>query len=82
MDFSQIIKEQREELEEIEQRERIIGREGLEKTKEFLKYPNILAVMGVRRCGKSIFSYLFANRLRRTKRVIITGSNYNSFCSS
>jgi len=37
MDFSQIIKEQREELEEIEQRERIIGREGLEKTKEFLK---------------------------------------------
>ena len=130
MDFSQIIKEQREELEEIEQRERIIGREGLEKTKEFLKYPNILAVMGVRRCGKSIFSYLlakrnkfgyinfdderlsgikpqdlnrilqsfyelygdvdyiildelqnvkkwelFANRLRRTKRVIITGSN-------
>lgn len=30
MDFSQIIKEQREELEEIEQRERIIGREGLE----------------------------------------------------
>lgn len=130
MDFSQIIKEQREELEEIEQRERIIGREGLEKTKGFLKYPNILAVMGVRRCGKSIFSYLlakrnkfgyinfdderlsgikpqdlnrilqsfyelygdvdyiildelqnvkkwelFANRLRRTKRVIITGSN-------
>lgn len=130
MDFSQIIKEQREELEEVEQRERIIGRDGLEKTAAFLKHPNILAVMGVRRCGKSIFSYLlarrnrfgyinfdderlgglkshdlnrilqafyelygdvdyiildelqnvkkwelFANRLRRTKRVIITGSN-------
>lgn len=130
MDFNPIIKEQREELEEIEEKERIIRREGLERTKKFLQYPNILAVMGVRRCGKSIFSYLlakqykfgyinfdderlsgikpqdlnrilqsfyelygdidyiildelqnvekwelFVNRLRRTKRVIITGSN-------
>ena len=27
-----------------------------------LKYPNILAVLGIRRCGKSIFSYLLAKQ--------------------
>ena len=98
--------------------------------KNILKHPNILAVLGIRRCGKSIFSYLlakgsktgyinfdderlielknedfdkiltsfyelygdldyvildeiqnvkhwelFVNRLRRTKKVILTGSN-------
>jgi len=125
-----IIKEQREELEKIEKDERIIPREGLDEARKLLKYPNILAVLGIRRCGKSIFSYLlakdggmgyvnfdderlggikgrdldgvlqsiyelygdveyivldevqnvknwelFANRLRRTKKVILTGSN-------
>lgn len=130
MDFKIIIKEQREELERIEKEERIVKRENTTIANAFLKYPNILAVTGVRRCGKSIFSYLlakennfgyinfdderlvgmeakdlnkilesfyelygdieyiildeiqnvpawelFANRLRRTKKVIITGSN-------
>ncbi len=130
MDFKTIIKEQREELEDIEIKERIVERESLKNAKRFLKYPNILAVVGVRRCGKSIFSHLlakgnvlgyinfdderligiktedlnnileafyelygdvdyiildeiqnvegwelFANRLRRTKKVIVTGSN-------
>lgn len=130
MDFKAVVKEQRGELERIGIEERIVERELLEKAKKFLKHPNILAVIGVRRCGKSIFSYLlakennfgyinfdderlagtktedlnkileafytlygdinyvildeiqdvegwelFANRLRRTKRVIITGSN-------
>ncbi len=130
VDFKSIIKEQREELEKIEQEEDIIKREKLEEAKKALKYPNILAVLGIRRCGKSIFSYLlakdsksgyinfdderliaiksddfdkiltsfyelygeldyiildevqniknwelFVNRLRRTKRVILTGSN-------
>ncbi len=130
MDFKSIIKEQREELEKIEREEKIIERTGLNKSKESLKYPNILAILGIRRCGKSIFSYLlakphrfayinfdderlaglktedldkilqsfyelyedidyiildeiqnvdswelFVNRLRRTKKVILTGSN-------
>ncbi len=130
MDFKSIIKEQREELEKIEKEEKIIERTGLNKSKESLKYPNILAILGVRRCGKSIFSYLlakphkfayinfdderlaglksddlnkilesfyelyedidyiildeiqnvdnwelFVNRLRRTKKIILTGSN-------
>jgi len=130
MDFKSIIKEQREELENIEKEEKIIERTGLNKSKESLKYPNILAILGIRRCGKSIFSYLlakphkfayinfdderlaglksedlnkilesfyelyenidyiildeiqnvdnwelFVNRLRRTKKIILTGSN-------
>lgn len=130
MEIKTIIKEQREELRDIEHRERLIKRELLQKAVPYLKYPNILAVTGIRRCGKSIFSYLlakeksfgyinfdderllglksqdlnkvlqsfyelygdieyiildeiqnvakwelFVNRLRRTKKVIITGSN-------
>ena len=130
MDLKSIIKEQRQELERIEQDERIIERERLKEAKSYLKYPNIVVITGIRRCGKSIFSYLmdkgskfayinfdderlaglktedldkilqsfyelygdikyiildepqnikgwelFANRLRRTKKLIITGSN-------
>jgi predicted AAA+ superfamily ATPase len=130
MDFKNIIKEQREELEKIEREENIIERDGLREAGKHLSHPNILAVIGIRRCGKSIFSYLlsktgktgyinfdderlaglkaddldkilesfyelygdieyvildeiqnvpkwelFANRLRRTKKVILTGSN-------
>lgn len=125
-----IIKEQRQELERIEKEGNLINREGLEKAKFFLNHPNILIITGIRRCGKSTFSYLlekeskfgyvnfdderfvgltteeldnvlkalyelygnieyiildeiqnipswelFANRLRRTKKVVITGSN-------
>lgn len=132
MDFKEIIKEQREELKDIEKREKIIQRGSLPQAKRFLVQPNVLALLGVRRCGKSIFSYLvfknrpfgyinfdderlaglkteqlndvlmafyelygdidclifdeiqnisrwelFINRLRRTKKVIITGSNSN-----
>jgi predicted AAA+ superfamily ATPase len=130
MHFTTVVKEQREELEDIDSSERLIARENLKDGNKFLKHPNILAVLGVRRCGKSIFSYLlakghdfgyinfdderllgvkaenlnkvleaiyelygdidyiildeiqnienwelFANRLRRTKKIIITGSN-------
>ena len=130
MDIKEIIMEQKKEIEEIEKRERIILRENLSKARNFLKHPNVLVIIGIRRCGKSIFSYLvekdkkfgyinfdderivdlkaenldkvlqafyelygeveyiildeiqnipkwelFANRLRRTKKIIITGSN-------
>jgi uncharacterized protein len=130
MDIKEIIREQRKEIEDIEKREKIIPRDNLERARKFLKHPNVLIVTGIRRCGKSIFSYLaeknknfgyinfdderliglktedldkilqafyelygeveyiildeiqniskwelFANRLRRTKKVIITGSN-------
>ncbi len=132
MDFNSVIKEQRKELEKIEQNEKIIEREGLEESRKFIQHPNILVITGIRRCGKSIFSYLlvkdskigyvnfdddrliglktedldkilssfyqlygeieyiildeiqnipkwelFATRLRRSKKVILTGSNSN-----
>lgn len=130
MDFDTIVKEQREELERIGTTENIVLRENISVAENALKFPNVLAVLGIRRCGKSIFSYLlaktknygyvnfdderllgvktedlnellksfyklygdveiivldeiqnvrgwelFVNRLRRTKKVILTGSN-------
>ena len=130
MDFKRILAEQREELEDIESRSKLVAREALPAGIGALAAPNVLAVLGVRRCGKSVFSHmlakghdfgyvnfdderlldvttkdldgllkslydlhgnmeyiildeiqkvpgweLFANRLRRTKRVIVTGSN-------
>src|SRR3989344_1439518 len=132
MDLKGVIKEQRLELENIQKTEHIILRERLPEAEVYLRHPNILVVTGVRRCGKSIFSFLlekghkfayinfdverlfglrasdldsvlqafyelygeldyivldeiqnitgwelFANRLRRSKRVILTGSNSN-----
>ncbi|MEM5881771.1 MAG: ATP-binding protein [Candidatus Aenigmatarchaeota archaeon] len=126
----EVILEQEKEIEETFKKEKIIERELLEELPKFLNYPNILAILGVRRCGKSVLSWqvlkdkkfgyinfdderlkglkaddlnkflqvfyelygdleniildeihnidgweLFANRLRRTKKVIITGSN-------
>jgi len=129
--MKEVILEQREDVEEIFKREKIIERELLPNLPKFLSYPNVLAILGVRRCGKSILSWqvfkdqkfgyvnfdderlrglkaedlnnvlqafyelygsnlenivldeiqnveaweLFVNRLRRSKRVIITGSN-------
>jgi predicted AAA+ superfamily ATPase len=129
--IKEVILEQREDVEEIFKREKIVERELLPNLPKFLSYPNVLAILGVRRCGKSILSWqvfkdqkfgyinfdderlrglkaedlnsvlqafyelygsdlenivldeiqnveaweLFVNRLRRSKRVIITGSN-------
>src|SRR3990167_2677023 len=132
MDLKSIIKEQRMELERIEKEEKIIERERLKEAEFYLPHPNILVITGIRRCGKSVFSYLverngkfayinfdderlaglkseeldkimeafyglygevkyiildeiqniagwelFVNRLRRTKKIILTGSNSN-----
>jgi predicted AAA+ superfamily ATPase len=126
-----VILSQREEMDEKFREGRIIEREpNVNNLRRFLAYPNILVILGIRRCGKSVFSWqifrdemfgyinfdderlfgvkakdldlvlqafyelygdidyiildepqnvegweLFANRLRRTKKVIITGSN-------
>lgn len=131
-ELKRIIIAQREEIAEKFQKENIILREvDFSQLKKYLSIPNILAILGVRRCGKSILSWeilgnkrlfpyinfdderlvefdkkdfdkllevfyeiygdfeyiildepqnisnweLFINRIRRTKRVIITGSN-------
>ncbi len=130
-DLKRVIVSQKEEIGEKLQKERIIPREvNLTRLRRYLAAPNILAILGIRRCGKSILSWqiigkkefpyvnfdderlidfqtddldrlleafyelygdfeivvldeiqniqgweLFVNRLRRTKKVIITGSN-------
>ena len=53
-----IIEDQRSEIEGKMERERIIDREKKEELKPFIEHPNILVILGVRRCGKSVFSYL------------------------
>ncbi len=130
--LKRVINEQRTEIEKEFSGGGIIKRENTDYAKRFLKHPNIFAILGVRRSGKSIFSLLlsqqskenfayinfdderligvrtddlnkilqafyelygdvsiiildeiqnvkgwelFVNRLRRTKKVIITGSN-------
>lgn len=55
-ELKQIILDQKEDKEGIFKSERIIEREG-KTVKRFITHPNILAVLGVRRSGKSIFSY-------------------------
>ena len=57
MDFKSIIRSQAEDLEAREERERLIPREDSGTALEAIVHPNILAVSGVRRAGKSIFSY-------------------------
>jgi len=131
-ELKRIISDQKEELDEILERDDIIERHiPTDKLEGFLSHPNIVAILGVRRAGKSILSSLllheknfahlnfdderlagfeardlnmvleifyqmygadlefifldeiqnvagwelFANRLRRTKKVILTGSN-------
>jgi predicted AAA+ superfamily ATPase len=133
-ELKKVIVSQREEIEEKSKKEKIIQREvDFLKLKKYLSLPNILLILGVRRCGKSVLSWqilkdlknlpyinfdderlfdftskdfdlllqafyelygdfdyvvldephniqgweLFVNRLRRTKKVIITGSNSN-----
>ncbi len=130
--LKRIILSQKEEIQEKFQKGNIILRAiNISKLQSYLKIPNILAITGIRRCGKSVLSWqianknetfayinfdderllhftaedfdallesfyelygefeyivldevqniegweFFVNRLRRTKRVIITGSN-------
>ncbi len=62
-ELKRIIAQQREELERKFAQEQIIPRAGLEQAQELLKYPNILAILGVRRAGKSFFSVMVARQL-------------------
>ncbi|MBU3965333.1 ATP-binding protein [Patescibacteria group bacterium] len=130
--IKKVIVDQKEEISEFFQREKIIAREiGIEKLRKFLKHPNVLVITGPRRSGKSTlatqifkeerYGYLnfdderlagfsaddfsaaiqdfydlygenlecfifdeiqnitgwelFISRLRRTKKIVITGSN-------
>ncbi|MFA4647381.1 ATP-binding protein [Pyrococcus kukulkanii] len=57
--LKRIVITQREEIEEFMERENIIEREiDKEALLSFLSYPNILAILGVRRSGKSVLTWL------------------------
>ncbi len=62
--LKRIITEQREEFEKTFSEYPIIKRDKLEYVKSFLLHPNILAVLGVRRSGKSVFSIILAKDLK------------------
>lgn len=58
-EIKRIIVDQKEEIENTFGKKRIIEREiPKEELIRSLEHPNILAVLGVRRCGKSILSHL------------------------
>lgn len=63
--LKRVIESQKTEVEDKFRKEKIIEREKLIYAEKFLKYPNILAILGVRRCGKSIFSLLLARKLSK-----------------
>ncbi len=60
-----IIANQRADIESKLGKENIIERERAAYAERFLKHPNILAILGVRRCGKSIFSVLVAKKISK-----------------
>lgn len=68
--LKQVIADQRSEMEKKFEKEQIVGREDAEYAKGFLKYPNILAVLGVRRSGKSIFSLLLSKQFKESTAYI------------
>lgn len=55
--IKRIVLDQREVIGTIFKNERIVEREGKE-VQKYLAHPNILTILGIRRCGKSIFSIL------------------------
>ncbi len=58
-ELKRIIITQREEMDEFLNRERLIEREvDRRRLLKFLQYPNILAILGVRRSGKSVLTWL------------------------
>ena len=58
-ELKRIVVSQREEMEELFKGERIIERDvNVSNLKSFIAHPNILAILGVRRSGKSLFSWM------------------------
>ena len=53
-----VIEDQKEEIESKFKNENIITREGLKESKKYIAAPFAFITMGLRRCGKSIFSHL------------------------
>lgn len=64
-DLKRVVASQREEMENLFATEKIIERSvDAERLRSFLSQPNILTVLGVRRCGKSLLSWMLLRGLR------------------
>ena len=58
-DLKHVVVTQREEMEDVFRRQKIVERDvPTHQLKSYLSHPNVLAILGVRRCGKSLFSWL------------------------
>ena len=53
-----IIIDQRETIAKKFNTEKIVERDGIDRCKKYLNYPNLLLISGLRRAGKSFFSHL------------------------
>ncbi|MCX8182999.1 MAG: ATP-binding protein [Crenarchaeota archaeon] len=63
--LKKVVASQREEMESLFAAEKIIERDvDAEKLRSFLSQPNILTVLGVRRCGKSLLSWMLLRGLK------------------
>ena len=56
-ELKRVLVSQREEMSEFVKRERIIQRDAEENAKSAIASPNVLAILGVRRSGKSVLSW-------------------------
>lgn len=56
-DLKRIVIDQREEIDKIMRREKIIEREILEPSRKMAETDLVKAITGIRRCGKSVFSF-------------------------
>ncbi|MGC8832255.1 MAG: AAA family ATPase, partial [Thermoproteota archaeon] len=64
-DLKRVVASQKEEMESLFNTEKIIERDvDAEKLRSFLSHPNILTVLGVRRSGKSLLSWMLLRDMR------------------
>jgi predicted AAA+ superfamily ATPase len=59
-ELKNVLTSQREELLDFMRRERLVERDVERSAREFLAFPNVLAILGVRRSGKSVLSWRLA----------------------
>jgi len=58
-DLKRIIVSQREDMAELIRREKIIPRNvDIKRLESYLKHPIVFTILGIRRCGKSVFTWL------------------------
>ncbi|ASJ09284.1 hypothetical protein A3L11_08595 [Thermococcus siculi] len=61
-ELKNVLISQREELLDFVSRERLVERDVERSAREFLSFPNVLAILGVRRSGKSVISWRLAGK--------------------